>query len=232
MTTRELAEYIKMNEKTVLKMAQSGQIPGVKIGSQWRFHLETIDDYLQRDVVRSSDEELDLLIKTTENIIPLSRLTGYDYIKLDSKAKGVDQILVELAKIAYEGGVAISEDDLFKELRRREKMLSTAIGSGVAIPHPRHPSSKLFKEPKIVIIRSKSGIEYAAPDNKLVHIFFMTCAPSEYIHLRLVAKISKLLHVSTVVKRFVGAENKDQIIKILLEFDRERMFPKGKVKVV
>ncbi|PIQ90302.1 MAG: MerR family transcriptional regulator, partial [Candidatus Omnitrophica bacterium CG11_big_fil_rev_8_21_14_0_20_41_12] len=36
MTTRELANYIKLNEKTIIRMAQNGKIPGVKVGSQWR----------------------------------------------------------------------------------------------------------------------------------------------------------------------------------------------------
>jgi len=224
MTTKELAEYIKMNEKTVLKMAQNGQIPGVKIGNQWRFHLTSIDGYLQRDIMESSDEELDSLIKTAENITPLSRLTGSNYIKLNSKARGVDDVLAELAKVAYEGGVAVSEEGLFKELKKREKMLSTAIGNGVAIPHPRHPSYKLFKGPKIIIMRSKEGVEYAAPDRKPIRIFFMVCAPSEFIHLRLLAKIAKLLKFPDAVRRIISSPSKEQIMQVFMEFDRERMF--------
>ena len=47
MTTKELAEYIKLNEKTIIKMAQNGELPGKKVGNQWRFHLMAIDNYLQ-----------------------------------------------------------------------------------------------------------------------------------------------------------------------------------------
>ena len=106
-------------------------------------------------------------------------------------------------------------------------MLSTAIGSGVALPHPRHPSPKLCRESKIIIARSKTGIDYGAPDKKPVRIFFMICAQNEFTHLRLLAKISRLLHTSEVIDNFMKAKNKDEIIRLLLEFDRTRLSPKS-----
>lgn len=224
MTTRELASYIKLNEKTVIRMAQKGKIPGVKIGNQWRFHLAAIDRYLQTDLMESSYGDLDLIIGTKEDIIPLSRLTGFKFIEINSSAKTSDEVLIELSKIAYEGGLTSKENNLLKELKQREKMLSTAIGNGVAFPHPRHPSPKLFNEPKVIIIRSKIGINYDAPDRKLVSIFFMPCASNEFIHIRLLAKISKLLHVSGIIDKFMGAKTKDQIMRLLLEFDRKYLF--------
>lgn len=224
MTTRELAEYIKMNEKTVLKMAQTGRIPGVKIGNQWRFHLELIDSYLQNDIVKSSDSELDLIIKTAEHIIPLSRLTGLDCIKIDSQAKTAKEVLFELSAIAHSQGLTESKNKLFKELEKREGMLSTAIGNKAAVPHPRHPNSEIFKVPKIIMIRTRRGIDFGAPDNQPVHIFFMTCAPSEFVHLRLLAKIAKLLNLPDVIGKLISFESKEQIMQLFMEFDRERMF--------
>lgn len=224
MTTKELAEYIKINEKTVLKMAQKGQLPGVKIGNQWRFHLSTIDAYLQNGIVKSSEQELDSLIKTAFTIIPLSRLIDSHLIILNSKAKTGDEILAELANIAYTVGLTFSKDNLFNELKKREDLLSTAIGNGIAFPHPRYPSPELFNELNIILLRSKGGINFGAPDAKPVHAFFMTCAPNEFIHIRLLAKISKLLHVPDFMKKFMQAENTEQVMQMLLKFDRERMF--------
>ena len=54
LTTKELADYLKLNEKTIIKMAQAGNIPGVKIGNQWRFHLSSINDYLMTGSVKSA----------------------------------------------------------------------------------------------------------------------------------------------------------------------------------
>lgn len=232
MTTKELADYIKLNEKTVIKMAQNGKLPGVKIGNQWRFHLEAIDSCLQKEIVSSSEAELDSIIKTATNIIPLSRLTSQELIRLDLSAKDVDGVLTELAEMAYMKGLTPSQEYLYEELKKREKMLSTAVGNGVAVPHPRHPSPQLFMKPKIIIARSTKGIEYDTPDAKPVYIFFMTCAPNEFVHLRLLAKISKLLRAQNTVERFMCAEDKAHIIQVLLEFDRERLFPNSKNQMV
>ena len=228
MTTKEIADYIRLNEKTVIRMAQNGKLPGSKVGKQWRFRLSDVDVYLQNEIIPASDRDLDLLIRTTENIILLSRLTGKNLMVLNLDVKNGDGVLAELANLAYKNGVTSSERNLLKELKTREKMLSTAINNRVAIPHPRHPSLKLFKRSKIIIARSERGVDYAAPDKKPVRIFFMVCAQNNFIHLRLLAKISKLLHAPDVIDNFMKAKNKDEITRILLEFDKTRLFPKSR----
>jgi excisionase family DNA binding protein len=47
LTTKELAEYLKLTEVTIYKYANEGKIPGFKIGSRWRFDKEKIDDLLK-----------------------------------------------------------------------------------------------------------------------------------------------------------------------------------------
>ncbi len=224
MTTQELAEYIKLNEKTVIKMAQSGELPGVKVGNQWRFHLSSIDNYLQGKIVKAEDKDLDLLIHTKAKIIPLSRLIKPEYMELDLEAESIDEVLIVLTKIAKENDLTPDDQVLLKELKKREKMMSTAIGRGVSIPHPRNPSIKLFQKSNIVFVRLKKGINFNAPDGKDVSIFFMICAPNEFEHLRLLAKVAKLLHMENIRDRLLNAQTKEQIMYILLEFDRERMF--------
>ena len=121
MTTKELADYIKLNEKTVIKMAQSGKIPGVKLGAQWRFHLDSIDAYIQNDIVKSKDNDLDLIIGTGINIIPLSRLIQEELINLDIKGTTPNEVLVELANIASTEGLTSSEKKLISELKKEKK---------------------------------------------------------------------------------------------------------------
>ena len=49
LTTKELAEYLKLTEVTIYKYANEGKIPGFKIGSRWRFDKEKIDDLLNSE---------------------------------------------------------------------------------------------------------------------------------------------------------------------------------------
>ncbi len=226
MTTKELADYIKLNEKTVLKMAQEGKLPGVKIGSQWRFHIDSIDAYFQNDIIKSKDEELELIINSGVENIPISRLVSEDLISLELKAKNSQEVLLELAEIAYASGLTKAVKGLVFELEKREKMLSTAIGDGVAIPHPRHPSDTFFKKPNIIFARSPKGIAFSAPDKKPVILFFMTCAQNEFVHLRLLAKISRLLHEVNIKKAFFQAKTKEEIIQLFLKKERKDFLQK------
>jgi len=222
LTTQELSKYLKLNEKTVLKMAQSGQVPGFKIANQWRFYLSDVDEYLQDKVAKSTGYEFDRIVRTTD-VIPLSRLVDNDTIKLNLDSDNKEGVLSELANIAHKAGIAVSVKDVFKQLKRREEMLSTAVGKGVAIPHPRNPSDELFKMPGVVIARSKKGIDFAAPDGKQVHLFFMICAPDVVLHLKLLSKIAKLLEAKNNFKKIMSAETKDEVMKILLENERLNM---------
>lgn len=47
MTIDELAEYLKLSNSTLYKLAQEGKVPGQKVGKHWRFHRDAIDDWLK-----------------------------------------------------------------------------------------------------------------------------------------------------------------------------------------
>ncbi len=231
-TTQELAEYMKVNEKTVIKLAQTGELPGFKVGNQWRFNWTMIDRYMQGHVFDSKEEDLDLILSTKERLIPFSRLTDARLIDLDLHAANKKQVLSRLARISHAARLTPSYDGLYIALEDREKLLSTAIGQGVAIPHPRFPDRLIFTEPHIIIGRSRIGVDFDAPDNKKVHLFFLPCAQSQFVHLRLVAKISKLLHIPNVIERFMRVEKAEDIIQILLAFEQQHLLPSAETCIV
>lgn len=224
LTTSELADYIKLNEKTILKMAQQGELPGVKIGSQWRFHLEAVDRFLQRDLMHTPEDALDSIINTTDECIPLSRLFDTALMDLYYKADNKKEALKGLVDVARRGGVTQSGGRLFEHLIQREALLTTAVGNGIAIPHPRNPDPDMFIKTGIVMARSFEGLEFDSPDGRKVNLFFMTCAPNMMVHLRMMAKLSKLLHIEGVFDRFMNASDEEDVIRILLELEKQNMF--------
>ncbi|MFH1645008.1 MAG: PTS sugar transporter subunit IIA [Candidatus Omnitrophota bacterium] len=220
LTTQELSKYLKLNEKTILKMAQSGELPGFKLANQWRFYLSSVDEYLQDKIIKSSYRDFSQFVGYAE-LMPLSRLVESQAIILDLQSDSKDGVLYELSKAAKESGIVRLQDELFRLLRKRESMLSTAIGNGVAIPHPRNPSDELFIRPSVVIGRSIEGVDFSSPDRMRTHLFFMTCAPDVVLHLKLLSKVAKLLDDKKVIKKFLNAKSEDDFIKILLKRERE-----------
>jgi len=224
LTTQELAAYMKLNEKTILKMAQNREIPGVKVGSQWRFHMEAIDRYFQREMVQLPESDRDSALTGSDAELPLSRLFGETIINLELTARSREEVLQELSRMAYEGGLTAETEKLYSELCHRESLLSTAAGNGIAIPHPRNPDSSLFQTPNILLARSAAGVDFDAPDNQRVHLFFMTCAPSTVVHLRLLAKLSELLHTPGAVASFMSLSTGREIIQFLLKIEQQNLF--------
>ena len=219
LTTQELSKYLKLNEKTVLKLAQSKKLPGFKIGNQWRFYLSTVDEYLQDNMFKTSSYNLGEILNSAD-VLPLSRLTDESCINLHLNSNNKEGVLKELAAIACGAGIVKSAQALFEKLLDREKMLSTAMGKGVAIPHPRNPSHELFTHPRIIIGRSAKGVDFFSPDGRKSRIFFMPCATDVVMHLKLLSRLSELLSSNGTLQRFIQAESKREIIKMLLENER------------
>lgn len=232
LSAEELAGYMRVKEKSIIKMAQCGELPAFKVGEEWRFNWATIDRYMQGHVFDASDEDLDVILSTKEYLIPFSRLTNESIIELDLKAKNKKQVISELARLSAAAGLTPSYDGLYIAMEDREKLLSTAVGRGVAIPHPRYPDQLTFREPHIVIARSMDGVDFDSPDGKRIHLFFMPCAQSQFVHVRLLAKISKLLHIPNVIERLMRVEKASDIIQILMAFEQQHMLPSTKSGIV
>jgi PTS system nitrogen regulatory IIA component len=103
-------------------------------------------------------------------------------------------------------------------LLEREKLGSTGIGDGVAIPH-----GKLVNLEELIVSfgRSKEGVEFDAMDGKPAHIFFLLMAPEDTTgkHLKALAKISKMLKDSTFRKKLLEAKSKDELYMIIADKD-------------
>lgn len=210
LTTRELAEYIRLNEKTDAEEITD---------TQWKAGLVSSDHHLQRRLLESPDEDLDLVIRSNNHPIPLSRMLDETLIDLDFYAADKNKALSNLAKIASMARIVSSYEELYLELKEREAILSTATGGGVAIPHSRFPCRMIYKQPRLIIARSAAGVDFGAPDHKRVHLFFMPCAPSQFSHLRLMAQIAKFLHSPGVIPELRGAEKKQDILKMIRAFE-------------
>lgn len=134
----------------------------------------------------------------------------------DLKAMDKRGVLEEMV-----GDVAIKSAGLDKErlleiLLEREKLGSTGIGYGVAIPH-----GKLKNLDCLVVTfgRSVTGIDYQSLDNKPAHLFFLILAPedSAAAHLKILARISKLLKDPSFRKKLLSASSRDEIFHAIAE---------------
>ena len=143
-----------------------------------------------------------------------------DSIVPELKGRTKKQVLEELIEAVQQNKPSIDRDSLMKVLLERERLGSTGIGEGIAIPH-----GKLRDIDDLVLSfgRSSEGIDFESMDGKPVHLFFLLVAPETCagVHLRALAKIARLLKNGTVRKRLAKVDNREDIFSIIQQEDED-----------
>ncbi|MBB6481399.1 PTS sugar transporter subunit IIA [Spirochaeta isovalerica] len=225
LTLSEVASYLKLSEKTLLKMVKNGEIPCAKIANQWRFSRPMVDDWLRGKMEVVPKNDLSRLIEREFDYMPLSRLIDEDSIVLELKSVDRAGVIDELAEVAYNNKLILDKDTLTKKLNEREDLISTAIGNGIAIPHLRKPSAAIISEPKIVIGVSPRGVDFKSPDGKPTKLFFLILSDSEVVHLRILSRLAAILRINNHLEQMNNFRSKEDFLKFFINDDREN-FPK------
>jgi PTS system nitrogen regulatory IIA component len=94
---------------------------------------------------------------------------------------------------------SIDPKELLEKLLLREQLMSTGIGKGVALPHPRHPIKDISTFPMITTCFLKHKIDFKAVDNKPVFLLFLMLSPDTRSHLHLLSRLSFILRDDSLI---------------------------------
>ncbi|WP_027179642.1 PTS sugar transporter subunit IIA [Maridesulfovibrio bastinii] len=132
--------------------------------------------------------------------------------ELESDSK--EGVLKEMVSVLIDSGLDMNPDEAYKVLIDREKLGTTGIGDGIAIPHGKFDS---IEDMYVVVGRSEKGIDFDSLDHEPCHIFFLVLAPEQGAgsHLRTLAQISRLVKDDAFRKAFMQTESKDDLWKVL-----------------
>ena len=131
-------------------------------------------------------------------------------------AKTKVEALEELVNTLIKSGLKLDSAKVIEVLQQREKLGSTGIGDGLAIPHGKIPS---LDEIVVAFGRSKKGVDFDSLDGKPVHIFFLLLAPENSVgqHLKALARISKMLKKANFRQKLIETESKNDLYKLIIE---------------
>jgi nitrogen PTS system EIIA component len=128
------------------------------------------------------------------------------------------EIIEELAGVVSKEHPEIDRVRLVQALEDRERLNSTALGDGVAIPHGKLPGVK-----RVVAAfgRCPAGVDFSSLDGKPTHLFFLLVAPEDSAgaHLKALARISRLLKDESFRKRLITAADAAEIFRTIREED-------------
>lgn len=221
LTLSETAEYLKIAEKTLLRMIHRNEIPVAKVGSQYRFLRNVLEDWLISKMKVLPSNDVTRLIEQQGELLSVWRLLDEDCMVLDMKASDRESVLAELAGPLAEAGLISAIDTFTSKLLAREEMVSTAIENGVALPHLRKPEENPSGRPVIVFGRSKMGVDFGAPDGRKSHLFFLLCTDSEVIHLRVLSLLSRILHEPETIPSLEKAAGTADVVALIHKIERK-----------
>ncbi len=139
-----------------------------------------------------------------------------DRIAVDLAVSSKKSLLEKAAELlARETGSADARE-IFESLCQRERLGSTGLGHGVAIPHGRVSGQQGVSA---ALIRLSRGIDFDARDQEKVDLFFALSVPDKCtdVHLRLLAEIAERLGQADQRERFRQARNAEELMKLLAD---------------
>ena len=148
----------------------------------------------------------------------LSKFCSEDLITFDLKSSDKETVLSELVELASNSKLVKDSDELLKDVREREELVTTGVGYGVAFPHAK---TKATKGIVIAFGRSSEGIDFDAMDHRPVNLFFLIAAPEDAIgaHLNVMARLSYIMKSEENREKLMQVTSPGELLQIIDTID-------------
>lgn len=164
---------------------------------------------LKKDILDSDATDAD-----SDN--QFKKLIKPEVIIANSKAETKDDLLKEMVLLLTNTGNVRDWEMVLSDVLSREKIMSTGMEKGIAIPHAK---SDGVIAPCVAVCVKKDGIDFGSIDKEPSKIFFMIVSPKKANspHLQMLASISSIVRNKETLSKILEAKNSDEICKILKE---------------
>jgi len=210
LSKNEAAKLLKVSEDVIQEMINTNVFETKIVGKSMKIDADSMNEWMEN--LTESEEKL-LALKRV--ICHFEEYMRPDNIFLDFHAENKYEAIRVLSEKAKELKLVRDARWLYEVVVAREELISTAIGNGVALLHPRHLHPSKIKSPSIIFGRTDEGVDFDAPDNKPVNIFFMLLLHNDKQHLFSLSYISKLMINLDILKELGTAKSMPDIHKIL-----------------
>ncbi|MBL8966836.1 MAG: PTS sugar transporter subunit IIA [Spirochaetaceae bacterium] len=211
LTIEEVARYLRVSERTVYDWAQKGEIPSGKIGTVWRFKKSEIERWVN-ERLSSNRPASAFSVVQIQNILSPDRILFLDHAKKRDALVALSENLASAPQIK-------SRQELVSEILRREELMSTAIGRGIAIPHVRLSS---VTDLVVSVGLSKCDIiDFQSLDDVPVRLLFMIAAAynQHAYYLQTLSFFSSKLKSGDLRTSLLAATTPEQVYELLVKQD-------------
>lgn len=207
-TVQEVAQFLRVSERTVYDWATAGTIPCGKLGTTWRFKRSEVEKWVNQHLSAPSKKDVTFSPITINEILDPAHVI---LLETDSK----DTALLTMLERLSDTGAIKDKASIAEGIFQREKLMSTGIGLGIGIPHVRMDgiSSLLMA----VGLSTEDITDYESLDSQPVRLIFMILAGKDQhtLHIKTMAAISRRIK-SPVLREMIVQARRPEIIYNLL----------------
>src|SRR3954453_9072215 len=221
-----LAAYLHMMPSAIAKLADRGKLPGRRIAGEWRFSAAEIHHWLEERIGVSDDDALAKMegalerasTETDVEPISISELLRPEAIEVPLDARTRGSVIVRMAEIAARTHLLWDAAKMAEAVRAREDMQSTALDNGVALLHPRRPMPSVLAETVLALGISPGGVAFGS-HGRLTDIFFLICSTSDHEHLRILARLSRVINDQDFLNQLRQASDANEVHRLIQSRD-------------
>ncbi|MBC8377734.1 MAG: PTS sugar transporter subunit IIA [Planctomycetes bacterium] len=213
MTVQEVAEFLRVSERTIYDWATHGVIPCGKLGTTWRFKRSEIEKWVDEQLSAPSKKNVTFSPISLKDILNPSHIT---IMQTDSK----DAALMAMLDNLDQTGVISDNQAITEGIFQREKLMSTGIGLGIGIPHVRMDGIDNLL--MAVGVSTLDITDYESLDSQPVRLIFMILAGKDQhtLHIKTMAAIAARLKNPVLREMLIQSQNTETIFNLLTEGGR------------
>ncbi|MEX2170177.1 MAG: PTS sugar transporter subunit IIA [Pirellulales bacterium] len=215
----ELAAYLHMMPEQVSRLAERGKLPARRVGGQWKFSGPEIHHWLEDRMGLSDEVELARMAGALERAqtnepLELTELLPLDAINLQLTARTRGSVVDQMAELGVGTGLLWDASKMADAVRDRESMHPTALDNGVALLHPRRPLASILAQAVLALGIAPSGIPFGG--RRLTDVFFLICSTNDHEHLRILARLSRVINDDTFLASLRSAASPQEVHELII----------------
>jgi PTS system nitrogen regulatory IIA component len=221
LSVRDAAGLLDVSEKTVYRWIEDGRLPGYRISGQYRFNRAELLAWATAEKLRVSPQIFLEPEITCATVLPSLKEAlsagGVHYRISGGDPESCLRHVVELLRLPDE----VDREFLLQVLIARERIESTGVGNGIAIPHMRNPIVLHLCQPLVALCFLEKPVDYNALDGKPVHALFTLVSPSVKAHLRLQSRLVFAMQDHCFQKLIQKQASREDIIARIETLERQ-----------
>ncbi|MFL5496782.1 MAG: PTS sugar transporter subunit IIA [Gemmatimonadales bacterium] len=228
-TLKQVADRLQLSERTLYRLLQRGELPGRKVGGQWRFRMSEVDYWLDIRLGRMRVSELRQLeggdgapaISLSQALLPKNALLAVP--------SGTPLEVVTRFVQAVSYPEPIDPQLVAARVWERETLSSTATVDGVAFLHTaRWESRVMLQSPLVAFGRLPTPVDFGAIDGTPTDLLFLLLATDDRTHLTLLAKAARLCRDPRLLAGLRAAPSAREVVNLIRTSERT-VFRPGRV---